>query len=115
MCHSKQLINLLKERRQIIINNAVTKGIDKTVTMKDSGIEWIGEIPEGWTEVKLKWISKRYAGGTPDKNNLKFWENGTIPWIASGEVNQGIVTKATIKITEQGFNIHLLGGCQKTL
>jgi type I restriction enzyme S subunit len=99
----EQLIELLKERRQILINDAVTKGLDKTVSMKNSGVEWIGDIPKHWTEVKLKWISKRYAGGTPDKNNLKFWNNGTIPWIASGEVNQEIVTKSTAKITEQGF------------
>jgi len=42
------LIERLKERRQILINDAVTKGLDKTVKMKDSGIEWIGEIPEHW-------------------------------------------------------------------
>jgi type I restriction enzyme S subunit len=54
----EKLINLLKERRQIIINNAVTKGLDKTVTMKDSGVEWIGEIPEGWEITKLGAISE---------------------------------------------------------
>jgi len=52
----EQLIELLKERRQIIINDAVTKGIDKTVAMKDSGVEWIGEIPEGWEVKKNKYI-----------------------------------------------------------
>ena len=44
----EQLIELLKERRQILINDAVTKGLDRTVSFKDSGVEWIGEIPEGW-------------------------------------------------------------------
>jgi len=44
----ERLIELLKERKQIVINDAVTKGIDKTVTIKDSGVEWIGEIPEHW-------------------------------------------------------------------
>ena len=44
----EQMIERLKERRQILINDAVTKGLDKTVKMKDSGIEWIGEVPEGW-------------------------------------------------------------------
>jgi len=51
----EQLIELLKERRQILINDAVTKGIDKTVAMKDSGVEWIGEIPEHWEVRKLKY------------------------------------------------------------
>ncbi len=47
---------LLKERRQSIIYEAVTKGLDPTVPMKDSGVEWIGEIPEGWRVVPLKSI-----------------------------------------------------------
>jgi type I restriction enzyme S subunit len=46
---------LLKERRQSIIYEAVTKGLDPTVPMKDSGIEWIGEIPESWSFSKLKY------------------------------------------------------------
>ncbi|MCT7485376.1 restriction endonuclease subunit S [Aliarcobacter cryaerophilus] len=99
----EKLIELLKERKQIVINDVVTKGLDKDVEFVDSGVEWIGKIPKHWTKVKLKWISKIYAGGTPDKNNLRFWENGTIPWIASGEVNQEIVTKPTTNITEKGF------------
>ncbi len=49
----EQMIERLKERRQIIINDAVTKGLDKTVKMKNSGIEWLGEIPEHWEVSKL--------------------------------------------------------------
>lgn len=47
-------IELLKERRQILIQKAVTKGLDATVPMKDSGVDWIGEIPEHWEVRKLK-------------------------------------------------------------
>ena len=47
---------LLKEQRQSIIFEAVTKGLDPTVTYKDSGVEWIGEIPEGWNAFKIKHI-----------------------------------------------------------
>jgi len=54
----EQLIKLLKERKQIVINEAVTKGLDKTVTMKDSGVEWIGKIPKHWEVKKLKYILK---------------------------------------------------------
>jgi type I restriction enzyme S subunit len=50
----EQLIEKLKERRQVLINDAVTKGLDKNVKMKDSGVEWIGEIPEGWEVEKGK-------------------------------------------------------------
>jgi type I restriction enzyme S subunit len=66
-----KLINLLKERRQIIINNAVTKGLDKTVAMKDSGVEWIGEIPEHWEIEKVKYIFNLIIDPAPNNNNLE--------------------------------------------
>jgi type I restriction enzyme S subunit len=53
-----QLIALLKERKQIIIQNAVTKGLDPNAKMKHSGVEWIGEIPEGWEVKRLKYVLK---------------------------------------------------------
>ena len=103
IAQKEQLIALLKERKQIIIQNAVTKGLDPHVKLKDSGVEWIGKIPEHWEVASLKWLSRIYAGGTPDKTNLSYWTNGTIPWIASGEVNQEFITKPTTHITERGF------------
>lgn len=54
----EQQIGLLKERKQIIIQEAVTKGLDKTVKFKDSGVEWIGEIPEHWEVKRLKYVLK---------------------------------------------------------
>ncbi|MBD3808357.1 MAG: restriction endonuclease subunit S, partial [Epsilonproteobacteria bacterium] len=54
----EKLIELLKERRQITINEAVTKGLDKAVEFKDSGVEWIGEIPKHWNVEKVKYIFK---------------------------------------------------------
>lgn len=53
----KKLIELYKEERTATINQAVTKGLDPNVPMKDSGIDWIGEIPEHWEVKKLKYIS----------------------------------------------------------
>lgn len=47
-------IELLKERRQILIHKAVTRGLNPNVKLKDSGVEWIGEIPEGWEVKKVK-------------------------------------------------------------
>ena len=47
-------INLLKEHKQIIIQQAVTQGLDPNVPMKDSGVDWIGDIPEPWEVVPLK-------------------------------------------------------------
>ena len=58
----KQLIAILKEERTAIINQAVTKGLDPNVPMKDSGIKWLGEIPEHWEIKRLKYISKIVLG-----------------------------------------------------
>lgn len=52
----EQQIELLKERKQIIIQQAVTQGLDPNVPMKDSGVEWIGQIPEHWEVKKLKYL-----------------------------------------------------------
>jgi type I restriction enzyme S subunit len=65
----QQQISLLKERKQILIHKAVTQGLDDNVQLKDSGVEWIGEIPVGWEVVPLVKYSSRidYRGKTPEK------------------------------------------------
>lgn len=69
------LIELLKERKQIIIQNAVTKGLDPNVKLKDSGVEWIGEIPEHWEVKRFKHFTKILSGYSPEQvtfsNNSK--------------------------------------------
>ena len=70
----KKLIELLEEKRQATITQAVTKGLDSDVEMKDSGIEWLGEIPKHWKLVPLKYLKKQPflygANESPDSNSL---------------------------------------------
>ncbi|MDK2788956.1 MAG: type restriction enzyme subunit [Epulopiscium sp.] len=61
IANKEKLIQLLQEKRQAIITEAVTKGLDPNVPMKDSGVEWIGEIPEGWSITKIKYICSESA------------------------------------------------------
>ena len=56
------LIDLMKEERTAIINNAVTKGINPKARLKSTGIEWLGDIPEHWEIKKLKWFFKLSRG-----------------------------------------------------
>jgi type I restriction enzyme S subunit len=56
-----------------------------------------------WDLASLRWLSRRYAGGTPDKNNSAFWEEGDIPWLNSGAVNDGYITEPSAHITREGF------------
>jgi type I restriction enzyme S subunit len=104
IAQKERLIQLLQEERMAIINQAVTKGIDSTVSMKDSGIEWLGEIPAHWNYSSLKWYSKIYSGGTPSKDIAEYWINGTIPWLNSGCVNQWDISEVSEYITEDAFN-----------
>lgn len=63
VAEQEKLIALLKEKRQAVISHAVTKGLDPTVPMKDSGIEWLGEVPAHWEVRKLSSISTKITNG----------------------------------------------------
>ncbi|WP_413512878.1 restriction endonuclease subunit S [Myroides odoratus] len=81
-------IELLKERRQILIQQAVTKGLDATVPMKDSGVDWIGEIPEHWEVRRLKYVFKilKRIAGREGYNILSITQKGIkVKNISSGE------------------------------
>lgn len=67
--------------------------------MKPSGVDWIGEIPASWEVKSISYMSESRSGGTPDRNNLLYWENGTIPWMSSGEVNKVNIYDTDEKIT----------------
>ncbi|EPF6186949.1 restriction endonuclease subunit S [Acinetobacter baumannii] len=75
----------------------------KYVEYKDSGCEWTDKLPIHWNSVHLKWISTIYAGGTPSKTIESYWENGTIPWINSGAVNQTYILEPSTYITQTAY------------
>jgi len=60
----QRLIELLKEKRQAVISHAVTKGLDPTVPMKDSGVEWLGEVPAHWVVRRIKHLTEVISKGT---------------------------------------------------
>ena len=71
----EKMIELLKEKLQAVISNAVTKGLDRQVKMKDSGVEWLGDIPEHWELKKIKWCAKLKNEKTSDRSNTIALEN----------------------------------------
>lgn len=85
----QQLIQLLKEKRQTVISHAVTKGLNPNAPMRDSGVEWLGEVPEHWRVVPVKHISKIcYGIGEPPK----YQEEG-IPLIRATNIRSGKITE----------------------
>ncbi len=67
----QQLIELLKEKRQAVISHAVTKGLNPDVPMKDSGVEWLGEVPKHWHICKLKWFANLKSGDFITSNSIE--------------------------------------------
>ncbi|HHA1438918.1 restriction endonuclease subunit S [Enterobacter hormaechei] len=101
----QQLIELLKEKRQAVISHAVTKGLNPDVPMKDSGVEWLGEVPEHWTVSTIKHISTFIGtGGTP-KNSESFTDDDGIDWFSPGDFNGSLALRhAKKKITTQAVS-----------
>ena len=102
--------SLLKERRQSIIYEAVTKGLNPDAPMKDSGIEWIGEIPENWGIAALKRVATPSTGMTPSKANSQYWE-GDIPWFSSKDIKADYLFDSEDHISQQavdecGLTVH---------
>ena len=106
----EQQIALLKERKQILIHKAVTKGVTSSaVEMKDSGVEWIGEIPEHWEVKRLKFLTrvKRGASPRPIDNPIYFNDKGEFSWVRIADVtaNDHYLTQTTQKLSRLGASL----------
>ncbi|ENZ3705967.1 restriction endonuclease subunit S [Serratia marcescens] len=84
----QQLIELLKEKRQAVISHAVTKGLNPDVPMKDSGIEWLGEVPEHWIVRRLKHTSTLQSG-MPKGKDLTGKNSISVPMLRVANVQDG--------------------------
>ena len=109
----ERMIELLKEKRRAVISHAVTKGLpaaaaaqaglNPNAPMKDSGVEWIGEIPENWKVGKIGYYGTVQNGTTPSKANPEYWNTHDVPWLTSGTVNQYIITEASEYISKKAL------------
>lgn len=95
----RRLIELLEEKRSALISHAVTKGLDPDAPMKDSGIEWLGQIPAHWEVRKLSFLSRIGNGSTPSRENPLYWDDGDYPWLNSSVVNYRPVRAAEEFVT----------------
>ena len=99
-------IELLREKRAALISHAVTRGLDPDAPMKDSGVEWLGEVPEHWESVRLKWVAKMESGHTPNKKIPEYWANCDIPWVS---LNDTAYLRVHDYIEDTNYNINELG------
>ncbi|NIC42306.1 hypothetical protein [Aquabacterium sp. A08] len=91
-----RFIELLREKRQALITHAVTKGLDPNVKMKDSGVEWLGEVPEHWELVPLKYISPSLTVGIV-VNPSDYVSDVGLPFLYGGDISEGIISSETAR------------------
>ncbi|MDE0330432.1 MAG: restriction endonuclease subunit S [Nitrospinae bacterium] len=100
VAEKERLLDLLAEKRRSLITRAVTRGLDPNVSLRDSGISWLGEIPVHWETWKVGHLAEVGNGSTPSRSNAAYWSEGKIPWLNSSVVNRPKVTHADQFVTE---------------
>ncbi len=102
----ERLIELLQEKRTALITRAVTRGLDPKVPMKDSGVEWLGEIPAHWDVKRLKHLTPGTTVGivvTPSK----YYVDDGVPCLRSLNVSRGAIdTENLVFISENANELH---------
>ena len=93
---------LLAEKRQALISQAVTRGLDPTAPLKPSGIPWLGDVPGHWEVSPLKFLASFAGGGTPAKENLEFWA-GEIPWVSPKDMKSEWIDDSEDHISEEAL------------
>ena len=97
-------ITLLKEQRTSLINQVVTKGLNPNVKMKDSLVEWIGEIPEHWVCVGTNKVYQDLGSGTtPTSDNKDYYSEDGFHWITTTDLNEGIMYDTLTKISNKSI------------
>ncbi len=91
VAEQQRLIALLKEKRQAVISHAVTKGLNPHAPMKDSGVEWLGEVPAHWEVKQLRYVGLAMNGLTYDPADIVARGDGTLV-LRSSNVQGGVIT-----------------------
>lgn len=95
----QSLLDKLAEQRTALISQAVTKGLDPSVPMKDSGVDWLGEIPEHWQAKRLKFLGKtKYGLGEPPQKL-----DGGLPFIRATDIYRGAIDGARVQTVDPDY------------
>lgn len=113
---AEKQIALLKQHKQILIQNAVTRGLNPDVPLKDSGVEWIGQVPEHWEILSIKRLSQVKRGASPRPiDNPKYFDNdGEYAWVRISDVTASnmYLLETTQKLSNLGksYSVPLMPG-----
>jgi len=106
IAEQEKLIALLKEKRQALISHAVTKGLDPNAPMKDSGIEWLGQVPVHWEIRGLRTLASIVRGASPrPAGDPELFDGEFVPWVTVAEITKDEspdLTTTSNYLTERG-------------
>jgi type I restriction enzyme S subunit len=106
----EKLIELLKEKRQAVISHAVTKGLNSDVAMKDSGVEWLGQVPEHWVVSLIKYQCKEITDGAHISPDL---ENGEHYFVSIRDIKEGVINFDDALLTsDKSYQYLVHTGCK---
>ena len=102
----QQMISDLEAYRKSVITEAVTHGLNPDAPLRDSGVDFIGQVPEHWRVIPVQHFFEFRNGYTPSKSNASFWSNGTIPWFRMEDIRRSgrFLKDALQYITPQAMN-----------
>jgi type I restriction enzyme S subunit len=102
IAEQEKLIELLKEKRQAVISQAVTNGLDSKVKVKDSGVVWLGRVPESWDVIRLKKITTRISSGKTPSGGADVYLNSGVIFLRSQNVyDEGLRLEDVVRIPEK--------------
>jgi type I restriction enzyme S subunit len=99
----RRIIDLLSEQKQAIIHRAVTRGLDASVRLKPSGVEWLGDVPEHWKVCRLKTLLHKIDQGISPQAEARLADDGAWAVLKSGCVNHGVFRETEHKRLPVGF------------
>jgi len=99
-----RFIELLQEKRQALITRAVTRGLNPDAPMKDSGVEWIGEVPAHWSFVKIAHgFTQIGSGATPPSSEQSWYTDQGTPWVTTSELRENVITETVKHVTDEAL------------
>jgi type I restriction enzyme, S subunit len=102
LAEQEKLIGLLREKRQNVISNAVTKGLTPDVGTIPTAIDWLGSVPARWMVRPLKYLVSFRSGSTPSKENVRYW-GGDIPWASAKDMKTDELSDTEDHITDDAI------------
>ena len=98
----EKLLALLEEKRKAMITRAVTRGLDPNVKMKNSGVEWLGEVPKHWEVTRIKFITTKIGSGVTPRGGGQVYQKKGIPFLRSQNIHfNGLQLEDVVYIPEE--------------